>query len=84
MSWVAAAVVGTVGSTLYQANQAKKAEKRAKKEALEDRLEARRAEVYAETEGEGVGSLGEVRLGIDDEIDEEEELRKGKTTNLSI
>ena len=86
MSWAVAATVGiAAGTTLYQTNQAKKAEKKAKREALEDRLEARRAEVYAETEGEGVGSLGEVRLGIDEEIDEDEDLLKGKrSSNLVI
>lgn len=73
-----------MGTTLYQTNQARKAEKRAKREALADRNQARKAEIYAETEGEGIGDLGEVKLGIDDEIDEEAELRKGRSPVLSI
>lgn len=85
MSWVAAAVGTTIAaSTLYQERQQRIAAKKAKKDVIRDRNRARKAEVFAETEGQGIGDLGEVQLGIDEEIDEEEELRKGKSSSLSI
>lgn len=53
-----------------------KAEKKAKKEAEEDAIEAdkraRKAEVFAETEGEGIGNLGTVSLEVDDDLDDDE------------
>ena len=74
MSWVAAAVIAvtTIGSSVIQGKQSRKAEKRAKKDALEADRQARKAEVFAETEGEGIGSLGQVSLEVDDEEIEEE------------
>ena len=73
MTWLAAAVVvTTVGSSIYQNKQSKKAQKQAKKDALEADKQARKAEVFAETEGEGIGSLGQVSLEVDDEEIEEE------------
>lgn len=59
---------------------AKKASKKAQKQALQDKIDARKAEVFAETEGDGVGSLGKVSLGIDDEISDDELLvKQGKS-----
>lgn len=82
MSWVATAVAVSTGAQLYQARQnrieARKAEKRAKKDALKDRIDARRAEVFAETEGQGIGQLGNVDLAIDDELDPTGKLRSKK------
>lgn len=58
----------------------KRAGKKARKQALKDKIDARKAEVFADTEGQGVGNLGKVTLGIDDELDPEQELsRKGKS-----
>lgn len=54
----------------------KRAGKKARKQALQDKIDARKAEVFAETEGQGVGNLGKVTLGIDEEIDPEKELLK--------
>lgn len=77
MSWVATAIVATtIGTTLYQAKEQRKAQKRAKKDALEDEAQAIRSATFAETEGEGLGNLGKVQLAIDEDITDEEELRK--------
>lgn len=55
-----------------QAKQSRAAEKRAKADALEADKQARKAEAFAETEGEGVGSLGQISLDVDDdELDDE-------------
>lgn len=74
MSWIAAAVIATttIGSAVIQGKQSRKAQKRAKADALEADKQARKAEVFAETEGEGVGSLGQVSLEVDDDEIEEE------------
>ncbi len=79
MSWlITAAVVATTTYAGIDAN--KRAAKKARKQALQDKIDARKAEVFAETEGQGVGNLGKVTLGIDDEIDPEQELsKKGKS-----
>jgi len=70
-AFTAAAVV--VGATVYtqrkQAKAQKKAQKQAKQDALEDSLQSRRSEVFAETEGKGIGQLGKVKL--DDELEDE-------------
>ena len=81
MSWVATAIVATsVVSMGVNARSQKKAAKKGREEALADQRAARKAEVFAETEGEGVGGLGKIALAVDKEIDEEEELlRVGKS-----
>lgn len=86
MSWAYTAVMAavTVGSTLYQAKEQRKAQNRARKDALEDEAQARRAAVFAETEGEGLGSLGKVQLAIDEDITELEQLRKQGKVRASI
>ncbi len=66
MSYYIAAAV-TVG-TLYQVDENRKAEDRAKKDAKQAETEARKAEVFAETEGEGQGMVGKVRLGVDEQV----------------
>jgi hypothetical protein len=78
MSWVATAIVAT--TTVYQTQQNKKAQREAKRDALEADKQARKAEVFAETEGEGTGQLGQVRLDVDDELEEDEDT----STVLSI
>jgi hypothetical protein len=76
MAWIVTAVVATtafnVGSSIMQQKASKKAAKQAKLDALEADKQARKAEVFAETEGEGVGSLGQVSLEVDDEEIESE------------
>ena len=78
MSWIVTGVIVgsnallSVGSAIMQNKQSKKARKEAKADAVEADRQARKAEVFAETEGEGVGSLGQVSLEVDDEEIEEE------------
>ena len=76
-----AIVVSTVGISIQQKNAQKQAKRDAEKQALEAEKQSRKAEVFAETEGEGVGSLGKVSLEVDDELDEDEEV---STSNLRI
>jgi len=78
MSWVATAVVA--GTTLYTADRSRKAQKKARREQLADQKQARKAEVFAETEGKGTGQLGQISLEVDDELDEDEEV----SSNISI
>lgn len=80
MSWVATAVVG---STLFNAHQQRRGQKKARRDAIKDQARARRAEVFAETEGEGIGNIGAVQLEVDDDITEQERLRrKGVTSRI--
>ena len=69
MSFIAAAVV--VGTTYYQTKENKKAQKDARRDELEDRRQARKEEIFAETEGQGLGNIGQVSLEVDDELDDE-------------
>lgn len=79
MSWLITAAIA-VTTTYAGVDANKRAAKKARKQALQDKIDARKAEVFAETEGQGVGNLGKVTLGIDDEIDPEQELsKKGKS-----
>jgi len=79
MSWVVTAVAGTVvasiGTTVYQNKQNKKAAKQAKKDALEADKQARKAEIFAETEGEGIGQLAQISMEVDDEEDNSSSVR---------
>lgn len=51
---------------------AAEAQQRAEEDALESRRQAQAARVFAETEGQGQGTVGEVVLGaIDDEEEDE-------------
>ena len=83
MAWVVTAVVAavTVGSAAYEAHEARNAADDAKQQAKEDRADALRAEQFAETEGEGQGSLGNVSLAIDEDVSSE--VMSG-TSNISI
>ena len=80
MSWVAVAVVASAvigaGNAEVQRKKGVKARKKAKKQADADLLAQQKAERFAEREGDGLGEIGQVSLAIDNEIDEEEELRK--------
>jgi len=71
--WIAGTiVVAAVGTTLQAKSEQKKARKQAKKDTLEEAAQARKAEVFAETEGEGIGNLGKISLEVDDEEEDEE------------
>lgn len=59
---------------LHQKNAAKQAKRDAAKDALKAEKDARKAEVFADTEGEGVGNLGQISLEVDDTLDEDEEV----------
>ena len=84
MTFVVSAV--TVATSLYNAKRSRDAQKKAAKDARKDQLQdqanARKAEVFAETEGEGQGALGQVSLEMDDGILDEGELnsKMGRTT----
>lgn len=70
--------VATIGVALYGEKNRRKAVKKGRKQQLEDEKSARKAEVFAETEGEGVGDTGQISLELDDELDDE------NVSNLSI
>lgn len=77
MAWVATAIVVTgLATAAVQKNQADKAAGRAERQAERDRLNAQKAKVFAETEGEAIGDLGIVDLSLDDELSEDERLKK--------
>jgi len=73
--------VVTAAGSAYQAKKADDARDDAAQQAKEDRAQALRSEQFAETEGEGQGSLGNINLSIDDEVDSE--VLSGKS-NISI
>ena len=80
--WAVTAVVAiTAASGAYQSVKAGEARDDAKDQAKEDRANALRAEQFAETEGEGQGSLGNISLAIDEDVDDE--VLSGKS-NISI
>lgn len=83
MSFVATAVVAA--TTVYTSRKARKAQdkaaKRAELKANKDEIAARKAEVFAETEGEGIGSLGRISLEVDEDVEENIRATKlGKST----
>ena len=67
-----AIVVSSIAITQQAKSAQKKAKKDAKKDALKADQQARKAEVFAETEGEGIGNLGQISLEVDDDLDEDE------------
>lgn len=79
MSFVAAAILVTAVAANVQAIDAKQdAESQAKK----DKADALEAAQFAETEGEGIGMLGNINLSIDNTLDDD--IRKSGQSNLSI
>lgn len=61
----------------------KSAARKASKKADKDAAAARKAELFAETEGEGIGEAGIVSLEVDSpEIDEDRDLRRGSTIRI--
>lgn len=56
--------------------------KKAEDDAEWDALQSAKHEQWAQQEGEGLGQLGEVKLAIDDDLDDKQtlDLKAGKTT----
>jgi hypothetical protein len=81
MSWVATAIIVTTVGGAYQAKKENDARKEAKEAARLDRLAALQAEKFAETEGEGLGMIGNISLSVDDDLDPNQRLGK-TTTNI--
>ena len=69
-------VTTTALNANIQRNARNNAKKDGKKQALEDEKQLRKSEVFAETEGAGLGSLGKVSMELDDELDQELKLGK--------
>lgn len=69
-------LIGDAFEDITEPFTGKKASAEAQRQAEEDALESRRqataARVFAETEGQGQGTVGEVILGAIDEEDEDE------------
>ena len=67
----------SIGSLLlgkiYENKAQKKAMKKAKRDEAAADKQARKAEVFAETEGEGLGQLGQISLEVDDDLEEDED-----------
>jgi hypothetical protein len=84
MSFVAAAVMGgiMVASTVVDNVRAIDAQQDAEKQAKQDKADALKAAEFAETEGEGIGSLGNINLTVDNTLDDD--IRKQGQSNLSI
>ncbi len=84
MTFAITALVGVTAVSLYtsgeQQNAQRAADKQAKEDAIDAEMRARKAETFAETEGEGIGSLGKVSL----EIDEDEEVSTKSSSSISI
>jgi hypothetical protein len=72
-AWTAIAIGASAGISVQQAKEqkraAKKATQAAKIDATKTALQNRRSEVFAETEGQGRGQLGQISLAIDEEED---------------
>lgn len=69
-----AVVVSSVAISQQQKKAQAKAQKQAEKDALEAEKQSRKAEVFADTEGQGQGSLGQISLEVDSSVDEDEEV----------
>lgn len=73
--WIAGAIVVSSVATQVQSRKAqKKAKRDAEQQAITDEMNSRKAETFADTEGEGIGQLGKISLEVDDELDEDEEI----------
>ena len=79
MSFVAAAIVGLA---VVQNVQAIDARQDAKEQFKKDKAAALEAQQFADTEGEGVGSMGNINLSIDSSIDDD--VRSQGKANVSI
>ena len=80
--WAVTAVVAiSAAGAAYQDKKEGDARDDAADQARKDRVDALRAEQFADTEGEGQGSLGNISLAIDEDVDDE--VLSGKS-NISI
>lgn len=61
------------------ARQQREQSELARKASLQSQIQARKAEVFSQTEGAGQGTVGQIRSGLNDVIDEDEDLRQGKS-----
>jgi hypothetical protein len=84
MSFVASAVMGgiMVSSTVVDTVRSIDAQQDAESKAKKDKADALKAAEFAETEGEGIGSLGNINLTVDNTLDDD--IRKQGQSNLSI
>jgi hypothetical protein len=84
MSFVASAVMGgiMVASTVVDNVRSIDAQQDAESKAKKDKADALKAAEFAETEGEGIGSLGNINLTVDNTLDDD--IRKQGQSNLSI
>lgn len=64
-------VLKDVTEPLTGAKAAEEAQRKAQEDAEKARVESQQARVFAETEGQGTGHIGEVVFGIDDEEEDE-------------
>lgn len=69
MSWIATSVIAV--SSIYSTVENKKTAKKGRRDAKSDEIAARKAEVFAETEGSGTGQLGQISLAVDDDLEDE-------------
>jgi hypothetical protein len=71
--WIAGAIlVTTVKSGLDAKKAREKGQRDAVIQAAKDAKQARKAEVFAETEGDGIGQMGKISLEVDDEVIDEQ------------
>ena len=57
----------SAGMGAYNGRKQRKAAKKGVKQARDSEKQARLSEVFSQTEGEGLGGLGRLRLGVDEE-----------------
>ena len=74
---IAGAMLATAA---YSENRRRAGQKKARKQQKKDEAAARKAEAFAETEDEGIGSLGNVNLEVDRDLEEDRRLK----SNLRI
>jgi protein-disulfide isomerase len=84
MTWVATALIVSAVATAGSVVAAKRTAKKGRKQAVQDQINARKAEVFAETEGAGVGNLGKISLAVENEIDEEQELLQAGKSKVRL
>jgi len=83
MSWAVTAVVAiSAVSTAVEQDKAGKAREKARKQAEKDQEQARAAEVFAETEGAGVGQQGKIDLAAESLSEADLRIRRGSTLRV--
>lgn len=85
MAWVAVATLAvTAVAAVHTKKVADMARTDAKQKSKRDRKNAREAAAFAETEGKALGDLGVVDLTVDDNLDEDQRLRKKGRVNSTL